>query len=961
MPTEATVLDSFRILLVGTTEWVEEFEVTLRTRTDAAVRSVATVERAMNVVRAGEADCVVSEHRLVESSGLALLRSIRAETDTLPVVLCTAEGSEGLASEAITAGVSEYVPLEGPKDESIEELLASVERSIRAARRSGMQRDRARQFDAIFHDSRTATWVLDPDGRVERANETGREMVSHDGDRVVDSPFWGLWGAGNGRLRGDVRRVVETAFAGSFGNAVITRAGAVGDGQVIDLSARPVSDARGEIVAIVVEGVDVTERVTLERDLRRSEELHRVTLNNMTDTVLMTDESGEYTYICPNVNFIFGYTAAEIREIGTIDALLGEDLFDREKLAERGVLKNIECTATDKAGREHTLLVNVREVSIQDGTVLYSCRDITKRKQREEALATLQEMARDFLYAETHQEIARHVVEDTPGVLDLNASAVYLFDSQENELRPAATSPRMEEVNGPLPAVRANAEGLTSHSFVEDEALFFDDVHDAPKLTNRATALRSAAYIPLGDHGVFLAGADAADEFDDVTRELADLLAATAEAALDRVTRETRLRRQDRELQRQNDQLTALNRINGTIREIDQALVEAETREEIDHTVCELLTADDRFSFAWVGAPDRGGETVEPRAWAGDEQGYLDSLDFPVDASNAEPSGRTAATGDVTMVSNVTEALRDEAWRKNALSRDYLSALSIPLGYNELSYGVLTVYAQTQNAFDDTSRAVLAELGETIAAAISAIERKNALLTTSMTRLEFTVDDPTFVLSRIAREVECTLSYQGGVQQTVDGSYVFVTAEGATVDRIREVTTDLVAVDEVQPVSDDGTTVTVRLGLTQPFLALELADHGAVFKSASADPSTTTLVVEIPESIDARNIAELVRDLFTDVELRSKRRFDRSSTGALDSRVFDELTDRQIEVTQTAYYSGFFESPRENTGREVADMLDISSAAFSKHMRAVQRTLFSTLFEERGVPRPGTDAGGVRM
>ena len=145
--------------------------------------------------------------------------------------------------------------------------------------------------------------------------------------------------------------------------------------RVLDLSIRPVENSRGDLVSIVVEGIDVTDQVRLQRDLQESEELHRVTLKNMTDTVLITNDDGEYTYVCPSVHFIFGYTAEEIYEQETIDELLGKDLFDRDDLAENRALKNIECTATDKAGREHTLLVNVREVDIQGGSLLYSCRD----------------------------------------------------------------------------------------------------------------------------------------------------------------------------------------------------------------------------------------------------------------------------------------------------------------------------------------------------------------------------------------------------------------------------------------------------------------------------------------------------------------------------------------------------------------------------------------------------------
>jgi len=958
MVSPAPVLDSSSVLCVGTSQWLTQFETALETRTDATVNTVETMAEAVAVVRERATDCLISAYSLGEATGVELLRAIRAETATLPFLLGTDTGSEAIASTAIEAGVTDYIAISGPVEQTVDELFERAERALRSAQRTDTRRERARQFDAIFNDARTATWVLDPDGALARVNQTARAMIDADIGELVGAPFWTLpWWSQSGETNAEVRQIVEKALDGTFGKAVVPQPAHVADPRVIDLSVRPVEDERGALASIVVEGVDITERVDLERDLRQSEELHRVTLNNMTDTVLITDETGEYTYVCPNVHFIFGYTAEEIRAHGSITDLLGEDLFDREALAAEGVLKNIETTATDKAGREHTLLVNVREVSIQDGRLLFSCRDITKRKQREEALATLHETARDFLYAETHQEIAQHIVDDTPGVLDFDASAVYLFDDETNDLRPAAHSATMTALNGPLPTVHADGETLPSYSFVEDEALFFDDVHDADRLENRATDLRSAAYIPLGNHGVFVAGSNHVGAFDEMTRELADLLAATAEAALDRVTRESRLREQDRTLQAQNEQLTALNRINETIRAIDQAIVQAETREEIDHTVCELLTADDRFRFAWIGRADPTTDTLEPQAWAGLEQGYLDSQLFAIAESATEPAGHTAATGDVTMVRNVAAGLRDEAWRKDALARDYLSVLSIPLVYNDLSHGVLTVYAPTQGAFDDTATAVLAELGETIASALSAIERKNALLTTSMTRVEFAIDDPTFVLSRLARDAACTLSYQGGVQRSTDGSYVFVTVEDGTVDAVVDAASQSVGVDEVKPISAGDDKGVLRLRLTQPFLALELADHGAVFREATASPTATTLLVDIPDNIDVRTITQLVSESFADVELRAKQTLDQATDHTLYSKFLDALTERQLEVIQTAYYSGFFESPRESTGEDVAAMLGISPPAFYQHARTVQRKLFATLFEEHTLPVAASTKG----
>ncbi len=949
-PSTAT-LPTTDLAVVGTAEWIDELAETLESVNDGSVRRLRTVEAARTFTAQSHApDCIVTGYELADGTGIDLLQSLRETATALPILVCTPSGSERIASDALAAGATDYVAVPDPSSIPYDEIIERLSQAVHDAWQTGTQRDRSRQFDAVFRNTQTATWVLDPEGRLQRTNRTALEMIDSGVPDVVGDRFWELpWWERTEQTRSHIEQLVRSVIDERSTERVVTNAGEDGT-RIIELSALPVQDPSGALVGIVVEGDDITERVSLYRELRSSEELHRVTLNNMTDTVLVTDDDGAFTYICPNVHFIFGYTAAEIRELGTIDALLGEDLFDSDELAETGVLKNIECTTTDKAGQEHTLLVNVRAVSIQDGTRLYSCRDITKRKQREEALATLQETMRDFLYAETPQEIAHHIVDDVPSVLDIEASAIYLFDTDRSVLEPVAQSSTMKRLNGPLPTVPADAESLTSYSFVEDDALFFDDVHDAPRLENRATDVRSAAYIPLGDHGVFVAGSSDVEQFDAVTRELADLLAATAEAALDRIRRERRLREQERELQRRNTELTALDRINEIIREIDQALVQAQTREEIEHAVCQRLTAEDRFAFAWIGVDDSVPDTMEPRAWAGAERGYLDSLSFSVGETETEPAGRAGATGDVTRITNVADRLRQETWRKEALSRNYLSILSVPIAYDEFTYGVLTVYAETQNAFDETAQAVLAELGETIASAVSAIERKNALLTTSITRVTFAIDDPLFVLSRIAQKAGCTLTYRGGVRQTADGSYLFVTVEGASMEMVEQAATELVAVDEVHPISADGTDGVLRLRLTDQFLALELADHGAVLRRASVDADATTLVIDIPESVDGRHITHLVTDAFRDVELRSKRTVDQSTTQNLYSRFLDRVTDRQLEVLQTAYYSGFFEAPRERTGEEIAETLDISPPAFYQHIRTVQRKLFTTLFDDRGLP-----------
>ncbi|MXV61996.1 GAF domain-containing protein [Natronorubrum sp. JWXQ-INN-674] len=985
--------DETRLLVVAPDELRPTVEGTLRSSLRETVGdepvTVSTAAEALETLADRRFDCVLTPHRLPDAdlTGLDLLERIRERESECPVVLAPGEdGDESLAGEAVAAGVTEYVP--GARSD--DSLTAALERAIetgRDRRDRRERRERARQFSAIFDDPETYSWVATPDGRIRRTNETARESIAAGESEIRDHPLSELsWWSQFEDGESVIRDAIDRAADGNVAHRELVRGQTDGDDEsateprTLEVTIRPVRNESGAVVSLLAQATDVTERARLEAELRESEALHRVTLNNMTDTVLITDDDGAFTYVCPNVNFIFGYSDDEIHEMGTIEDLLGPGLFDREELAEDGVLTNIECTATDKAGREHTLLVNVREVSIQGGTTLYSCRDITKRKRREEALTALHQTARELLYAETDREIANAVVEDATDVLDLEATAAYLFDTDENVLQPAARSSGLAELHGPLSPQRAGTRSIPGDVFVERESRFFANVRDSPRLSNPTTGLRSAAFVPLGDHGVFLAGSADEDAFDEVARELTDLLAATAEAALDRVERERTLRERDRELKRRNRQLTRLNRINEIIREIDQALVQAETREEIERAVCERLTTADRFSFAWIGSADTGGERLESRAHGGADRGqdYLDGVSLSLEGPATEPAVRTAIDREVTVVPNVVDGLhdREQSWRKEALTREYQSIISVPLSYDEFTYGVLAVYADRPEAFDEVTRTVLEELGETIASAIAAVERKSALLSDASTRLEFDVRDENFVFTRLARRADCAVSFDGGVRQHEDGASVFATVEGASPSDIATAAADLVTVEDVQVIrgeegesdgddegnddvdgnadGDDGeastTGGTVLLELSRPFLALRLADHGVILRSVEATPEGADVVVDVPRSVDARGSADVVSTTFSDVELRSKRSVDRTTPRDLRSELLDRLTDRQLEVVQLAYYGGYFESPRERSGEEVAETLGISAAAFYRHNRTVQRKLLSLLFDELGVP-----------
>ncbi len=66
-------------------------------------------DAAADLIDSGAYDCVVSDYEMPGTNGLELLEAVRAEWPDLPFVLFTGKGSEEIASEAISAGVTEYM------------------------------------------------------------------------------------------------------------------------------------------------------------------------------------------------------------------------------------------------------------------------------------------------------------------------------------------------------------------------------------------------------------------------------------------------------------------------------------------------------------------------------------------------------------------------------------------------------------------------------------------------------------------------------------------------------------------------------------------------------------------------------------------------------------------------------------------------------------------------------------
>lgn len=121
-------------------------------------------------------ECIISDYRMPQCTGVELLKQIRSTYPDLPFILCTGHGSEEVASKAISAGVTDYVS-KGTGLEAFE-LLANRIRGAVEQRRVKQSLAVTREgYEKLLETAPDAILIVDADtGTILRVNKAAEEL-----------------------------------------------------------------------------------------------------------------------------------------------------------------------------------------------------------------------------------------------------------------------------------------------------------------------------------------------------------------------------------------------------------------------------------------------------------------------------------------------------------------------------------------------------------------------------------------------------------------------------------------------------------------------------------------------------------------------------------------------------------------------------------------------------------------
>ncbi len=429
------------------------------------VHTVSDGEQALEAAKQLHPDLVLTDVMMPRLDGFGVLNAIRSNPDleSIPVILLSARAGEESRVEGLDAGADDYLV----KPFTARELLARVGTHLRLAkiRRETAEREQKafaeaeterRRLRELFKQAPAAIGLLTgPEHRWEFVNDlvlrlTGRTQQSGFLGRTVRETLPELEGQGILELLDQVYRTGVPAV-GQEVRIVLNRAasGLPSEGY-FNFTFQPVRDAEGNVNAVLIHAIEVTEQVSAHHVIEESARV-RTTLAAIVewsdDAIISKDLNGIVTSWNAAAEQIFGHTAQEM--VGqSILTIVPPDLHSDEEMIlstiRRGErIHHFETVRMTKSGELIDVSLSISPIRDAYGKVIGAAkiaRDITRKKRSEEALRISERLASVGRLAATIAHEINNPLEATTNLVYLarqsaeKSDVIHYLDSAQQEL-----------------------------------------------------------------------------------------------------------------------------------------------------------------------------------------------------------------------------------------------------------------------------------------------------------------------------------------------------------------------------------------------------------------------------------------------------------------------------------------------------------------------------------------------
>jgi len=173
-------------------------------------------------------------------------------------------------------------------------------------------------------------------------------------------------------------------------------------------------------------------------------------------------------------------------------------------------------------------------------------------------------------------------------------------------------------------------------------------------------------------------------------------------------------------------EITRLNRLHSALSQINRALVQTRSREELFQKVTRALVEFGKFKMVWIGELDPASQEIKVVAHLGDDCGYLKGVRIFADdrPEGLGPSGTAVREGRPYICNDFLHDPRTLPWRETAVTPGWRSSAAFPISQAGRICGALTIYDLEPNFFGEREVALLEETARSLSFGLDHLEQQ---------------------------------------------------------------------------------------------------------------------------------------------------------------------------------------------------------------------------------------------
>ena len=368
------------------------------------ISTATSADEGLTRLSAHEFDCVVSDYEMPGQNGIEFLETVREAYPALPFILYTGKGSEDIASDAISAGVTDYLNKQtGTSQYTI--LANRIENAVDTYRAQTELADREKRLNLFFEAFPMGVVEWDEEFNFVRLNDAAETILGYDEADLQGQSWEAIVSESDRELVGGV--VSDLLEAGGGYHCINKNVRKDGREIICEWHNRVVTDTTDEVMAVFSQFQDVTDRERRKSELQEYETL----VETLTDAVYVVDEEGQFTYVNDEFAELVGYDRETI--LGSPPSLIKDEAAVKQAEHQLGRLLSrdgpesvtFELTVHPRDG-DPIICEDHMAVLPYDGDQFNGSvgilRDITERKQREKKLEQQNTQLEEFARVVSH-------------------------------------------------------------------------------------------------------------------------------------------------------------------------------------------------------------------------------------------------------------------------------------------------------------------------------------------------------------------------------------------------------------------------------------------------------------------------------------------------------------------------------------------------------------------------------